>query len=139
MHHESLFQPLALKTTYKKLKSILFLYLMKFQSDAQRESYDDFPKVNYLECNLGVCKKTNLLISYLCKCSAKSSKIWTWGSLWCLIKWVLLLASETSQKTSYSENSMMTYLEQRNPRIQSSDTKCYETSSQKDRKDGSMP
>ena len=33
----------------------------------------------------------------------------------------------------------MTCLEQRNPRIQSSDTKCYETSSQKDRKDRSMP
>ena len=36
---------------------------------------------------------------------------------------------------SYSENAMMTCLEQRNPRIQSSDTKCYETSSRKDRKD----
>ena len=49
------------------------------------------------------------------------------------------LASETSQKKNYSENSTMTYLEQRNPRIQSSDTKCYETCSQKDRKDRSMP
>ena len=45
--------------------------------------------------------------------------------------------SETSQKTSYSENATMTCLEQRNPRIQSSDTKCYETSSRKDRKDRS--
>ena len=32
---------------------------------------------------------------------------------------------------------MMTCLEQRNPRIQSSNTKCYETNSQKDRKDRS--
>ena len=32
----------------------------------------------------------------------------------------------------------MTCLEQQNPRTQSSDTKCYETSSQKDRKDRSM-
>ena len=47
--------------------------------------------------------------------------------------------SETSQKKSYSENSMMTCLEQRNPRIQSSDTKFYETSSRKDRKDRSTP
>ena len=45
------------------------------------------------------------------------------------------LASETSEKKSYSENATMTYVEQRNPRIQSSDTKCYETSSQKERKD----
>ena len=37
------------------------------------------------------------------------------------------------RKKSYSENSTMTYLEQRNPRIQNSDTKCYETSSRKDR------
>ena len=33
----------------------------------------------------------------------------------------------------------MTYLEQQNPRIESSDTKCYETSSQNDRKDRSTP
>ena len=33
----------------------------------------------------------------------------------------------------------MTYLEQQNPRIQSSDTKCYETNSQKDRKDSWTP
>ena len=49
------------------------------------------------------------------------------------------LASETLQKQSYSENSMMTCLEQRNPSIQSSDTICYETSSRKDRKDRSTP
>jgi len=47
---------------------------MKFQSDAQRESYDDFPQVTYLECNLGVYKKTNFLRSYLRKYSAK--KLW---------------------------------------------------------------
>ena len=49
------------------------------------------------------------------------------------------VACETSPKKIYSENSMMTYLELRNPRIQSSDTKCSETSSQKDRKDRSTP
>ena len=49
------------------------------------------------------------------------------------------LPSETSQKKSYSENATMTCLEQRNPRIQSSDTKCYETSSRKDRKYRSTP
>ena len=47
--------------------------------------------------------------------------------------------SETSQEKSYSENATMTCLEQRNPRIQSSDTKFYETSSRKDRKDRSTP
>jgi len=40
---------------------------------------------------------------------------------------------------SYIENSTMTYLEQKNPRIQSSNTKCYEISSQKDRKDRLTP
>ena len=33
----------------------------------------------------------------------------------------------------------MTCLKKRNPRIQSSDAKCYETSSQNDRKDRSTP
>jgi len=47
--------------------------------------------------------------------------------------------SEMSQKKCYSENATMTCLEQRNPRIQSSDTKCYETSSRKDRKYRSTP
>ena len=37
-------------------------------------------------------------------------------------------ASETLQEKIYSENSTMTYYEQRNPRIQSFDTKRYETS-----------
>ena len=39
------------------------------------------------------------------------------------------LVSEMSQKKIYRENATMTCLEQRNPRIQSSDTKCQETSS----------
>ena len=47
------------------------------------------------------------------------------------------LASEMSQKKGYCENSTMTCLEQRNPRIPSSNTKCYETNSRKDRKDRS--
>ena len=173
----------------------------EFQSDPQRESYDDFPQVTCLECNSGVCKKTNFLRSYLRKYRAKSSKIWTQGSAWFLLKWVFLwllkhhrkkgiakmprwpvwssetleskrpassdhisqniawkalkfgpkvqrdvfsngfffLTSESSQKKSYSENATMTCLEQRNPRIQSSDTKCYETSSRKDRKYRSTP
>jgi len=136
----SLFRPLALKNIYKKLQSVLFLYLLtKFQSDPQRESYDDFPQVTCLECNSGVCKKTNFLRSYLRKYRAKSSEIRTRGSARCLLKWFFFVTSETSQKKSYSENATMTCLEQRNPRIQSSDTKCYETSSRKDRKDRSTP
>jgi len=111
---------------------------MKFQSDAQRESYDDFPQVTCFECNSGVCKNTNFL-SYLRKYHGKSSEIWTQGSARFLLKWIFFATSETSQKNSYSENSMMTCLEQRNPRIQSFDTKCYETNSRKDRKDRSTP
>ena len=108
---------------------------MKFQSNAQRRSYDDFTQVTYLECNSGVCKNTNFLRSYLCKYSEKRSEIWNRDSTQRLLKWVLFLASEMSQKKSYSENATMTCLEQQNPRIQSSDTKRYETSSREDRKD----
>ena len=138
--HKALFQPLNLKHTYKKPQSVFFLYLLtKFQSDPQRESYDDFPQVTCFECNSGVCKKTNFLRSYLRKYRAKSYKIRTQGSARFLLKWVSFATSETSQNKSYSENSTMTCLEQRNPRIQSSDTKCYETSSRKDIKDRSTP
>ena len=127
--HESLFLPLDLKNAYKKLQSILFLYLLtKFQSDAQKESYDNFPQVTCLECNSGVYKKTNFLRSYLRKYSAKSSQIWTQDSERFLLKLFFFATSETSQKKSYSKNATMTYLEQRSLRIQIFDTKCYETS-----------
>ena len=91
MCHESLFRSMDLKTTYKKLQSVLFLYLlMKFQSDPQRESCDDFPQVTCLECNSGVCKKTNFFRSYLWKYSMKSSEIQIRGSAWFLLKWAFL-------------------------------------------------
>ena len=138
--HESLFRPLDLKNAYKKLQFVLFPYLLtKFQSDPQRESYDNFPQVTYFGCNSGVCKKTNFIGSYLCKYRTKISEIWTQASALFLIKWVFFSTSKTSQKTSYREISTMTCLEQRNPRIQSYDTKCYETSSRKDRKYRSTP
>ena len=134
--HVSLFRPLALKHIYKKPQSILFLYLlMKFQSDAQRECYDDFPQVTCFECNSGFCKRTNFLRSYLCKYSAKVSEIRTRDSARFLLKWVFVLTSETSQENNYRENATMTCLEQRNPRIQTSDTKCCVTSSKKRRKE----
>ena len=79
--NESLFPPLDLENAYKKLPSVVFLHLLtKFQSDPQRESYDDFPQVTCLECNLGVCKKTNFLRSYLHKYHVKSFGIQTQGS-----------------------------------------------------------
>ena len=43
------------------------------------------------------------------------------------------------RRKNYSEHATMACLEHPNPRIQSSDTKCYETSSQKDRKERSTP
>ena len=140
MLHESPFRPLALYNIQKKLQSVLFLYLFtKFQSNPQRKSYDDFPQVTCLECNSGVCKKTNFLRSYLRKYSVKSSEIRIQDLERFLLKWVFLATFETSQNKSYIENATMTCLEQRNPRIQSSDTKCYETNSRKDRKDRSTP
>ena len=84
-------------------------------------------------------KKTKFRRSYFRKYSTKGSEIWTQDLARCLLKWVCFSTSETSQKKSYSENSTMTCLEQRNPRIQNSYTKCYETSSRKDRKDRSTP
>ena len=85
------FRYLVLKKIYKKLQSVLFLYLLtKFQSDPQRESYDDFPQVTCFECNSGVCKKTNFLRSYLRKYRAKRSEIQTQGSARFLLKWVFL-------------------------------------------------
>ena len=65
-----------------KLYSVLFLYLiMKFQFDARRESYDDFPQVTCLECNSGVYNKTNLLRTYLHKYSGKGFEIRNLGSV----------------------------------------------------------
>ena len=71
---------------------------MKFQSDAQKESYDDFPQVTCFECNSGVCKKANFLRSYLRQYRAKSSEIRTQHSAPILIKWGFCVNSETSQK-----------------------------------------
>ena len=89
--HESLFRPLDLKNTHNKLESVLFLYLFtKFQSDPQREIYDDFPQVTCFECNSGVCKNTNFLRSYLRKYRAKSSEIRTQASAKFLLKWIFL-------------------------------------------------
>ena len=98
-----------------------------------------FPQVTCFECNLGFCKRTNFLSSYLQKYSTKSSKIPTWDSVPCIIKWVFFFCFWNITEKSYSENSTMTCLDKRNPRIQSSDTKCYETSSRKDRKYRSTP
>ena len=52
---------------------------------------------------------------------------------------VKISASDPWYKKCYSENSIMTYLEQQNPRIQSCDTKRYETNSKNGRKERSTP
>jgi len=76
-------------------------------------------------------KNTKFLRSYLHKYSTKRFEIQIRDQRHFFSNGFFFLASETSQKTSYSENATMTCLEQGNPRIQSSDTKCYETSSRK--------
>ena len=96
--HVSLFWPSNLKKIQRKLQYVLFLWLlMKFQSDAQRESYNDFSKVTCLECNLRVCKNPSFLRSYLRKYIETRFEIWTGGSKRFPLKWVFL-AYETSQK-----------------------------------------
>ena len=106
-----------------------------------KKKYDDFSQVTCLRYNSKPCKNPNFPGSYLQKYSEKIFEIRIRGPERFHLKWVFL-ASETSQrkkKKCYSENATMTCLEQRNPRMQSSDTKCYETSSPKDRKEISMP
>jgi len=48
---------------------------MKFESDAERDNYDDFPLVTYLECNRGVCRNPNFLKLYLRKYREIGSEI----------------------------------------------------------------
>jgi len=97
--HKSQIRPLDRKHAHTKLHSVLFLYLLtKFQSDPQRESYDNFPQVTYFECNSRVYKKTNFVRSYLRKYRAKSSEIRIQGSTQFLLKFFFFGNSETSQK-----------------------------------------
>ena len=69
---------------------------MKFQSDAQKGSYDDFLKVTCLECNSEVCKNPNFLRSYLQKYSDIISEIQIQGLEQFLLKLIVFLDSETS-------------------------------------------
>ena len=83
----------------RKLKHILFLKLLtKFQFDAQRESYDDFPKVTYLGCNSGVCRNPNYLELYHQKYSEPRSEIWARDSPKLSLTWVLISNFETLYK-----------------------------------------
>ena len=52
--HVSLFHILALKLIENKLQSLYLRALFTaLQSDAQRESYEDFPTITSLRLNLG--------------------------------------------------------------------------------------
>jgi len=107
-----LFRHLDLKMIKRKLQFIIFMYLlMKFQSDAQRECYDDFPKVIYLGCNVGDYENPNILGSSIRKYRTKWSEIRSQGSSGFSIKWVLILCSEMSYEKSYRENSVIASLE----------------------------
>ena len=86
--------------------------------------------MTYFRWNSRAWKIHNFHISYLRKYCEPRSEIFVGGSSGFWLLFVKLSASKPSYKKLYSENSMMTCLEQRNPRIQSSDIKCYETSSQ---------
>ena len=118
--------------------SSFYTFLRNFNPMLRAKVMTIFPRSPVWNVIQESTKKTNFLRSYLCQYSAKSFEIRTRGSVQFCLKWVFF-ASETSQKKSYSENATLTYLEQRNPRIQSSDTKCYETSSRIDRKYRSTP
>ena len=83
---------------------------MQFQSDSQRESYDDFPKFTCLGCNSGVCKNPKCLGLYLQKYNKPRFAIQSLASTSLLLKWVLIPESETLNKNNYSKHSMMTYL-----------------------------
>jgi len=72
---------------------------MEFQFDAQREIYDDFPKVTCLGCNSGACKNPKLLGLHIHKYSKTRYKIWARASPSFQFKWVLISDSETMSKT----------------------------------------
>jgi len=55
---------------------------MEIQSDAQSKSYDDFPKVAYLECKSGVYKNPNFFKLYLWKYCETGYQILSQGSDW---------------------------------------------------------
>ena len=79
--HVSFFSPLDLKLIERKQKSVYFHPLLtKFKSDAQRESYDDFPTVTCLRWNSGAWKNPNFHRSYIRKCCEPRSKIFTRSS-----------------------------------------------------------
>ena len=97
------------ETIHRKVQSVLFLYLLtQFQSDAQRESYDDFPQVTCLGCNSRACKSSKCLGLYLRKYSETRSEIQAQASSRFQRKWVLISESEPSYKKNYRENSTMT-------------------------------
>ena len=83
---------------------------MKFQYDAQRESYDNFHKVTYLKFNLGACRNPKCLGLYLRKYNKPRAEIQARASRGFWLKWVLIAEFEILQKTNYSENSTMTSL-----------------------------
>ena len=88
--HVSLFPFSAMKLIHRKLKSIFLLPIFtEFQSDAQRESYDNGPKVTSFRWNLGAYKNPNFHISYLRKYCEPRSEIFTQRSSGLLRKWVL--------------------------------------------------
>ena len=95
--HMSLFLHLALKLIEKKLHTMRYLPLFaKFQSDTQRESYDDFTKVTSLRWIFGACKNTDFHRSYLQKYWEPSSEIFTTASSGFQLHLIQISTSEPS-------------------------------------------
>ena len=95
--HMSLFPPLALKMIERKLNSVYLQQLFTtFQSDAKRESYEDFPLLTSLRWNSGAWKSTTFHRSYLRKYFETSYEIFWRCSLGFFIRTLKILASKPS-------------------------------------------
>ena len=80
--HVSLFPPLALKLIDQKLPSVyLHPLFTSFQSDAQRERYEDFRTITSMRLNSEASKIPNFHRSYLWKyCEPSSEILWRCSS-----------------------------------------------------------
>ena len=106
--HVSLFLHSALKFIQRKKNSMHYPpNFTEFQSDTQRESYDNFPKVTSLRWSWGACKNPNFHRSYLWKYCEPWSEIFTWASSGFRLRVIKISASQPLYKKNYIETSTM--------------------------------
>jgi len=138
--HVSLFQPMALKIYIRNYSPSSFCtFLQNFNLILKEKFMTIFPKSPVWNIIQESAKKSTSSDHISANIARKALKFGPKVQCNFFSNGFFFRFWNIAKKKSYSENSMMTYLEQWNPRIQSSDTKCNETSSQRDRKERSTP